>query len=342
MTVTVQSLSITIRLCLISCFNQEKVILSSTQGGAVSGLNSILTQKMIPAFMALTPVEGYSRTFMKEIKLLRVNESMPHTPVLYEPCIVIVLQGKKTGLVGGQEFTYDPWHYLVVSVPLPFTSQTTASQQEPLLAMSVSLDVAVIAELLVEMGEGGVRGNEQAGIMFSTPLGEELTDTVYRLLAALSDKEKARILGPGILKELYYRVLIDAQGASIRAALSGKGHFRQIAAAIRTMHTRFMEPVDIDTLAKVAGMSAPSFHRHFRAFTGTTPKQYLISMRLHQARFLMVKRNVTASEAALKVGYSSPTQFSREFSRFFGCPPRKEAHRLRHLLKVKAESYWPG
>jgi len=307
----------------------------------VSGLTSILTQKMIPAFLPLTPDEGYSRTCMKQVKLLRVNASMPHTPVLYEPCIVIVLQGKKTGLMGGREFTYDPGHYLVVSVPLPFTSQTIASHEEPLLAMSVSLDVALIAELLIEMGERGISDTEKAGIMFSTPLGDELADTVYRLLVALSDKEKARILGPGILKELYYRVLIDTQGASIRAALSGKGHFRQIATAIRTMHTRFMENIDIDMLAKVAGMSAPSFHRHFRAFTGTTPKQYLISIRLHQARFLMVKSNVTASEAALRVGYVSPTQFSREFSRFFGCPPQKEAHRLRHLLKVKAESYWP-
>lgn len=118
-------------------------------------------------------------------------------------------------------------------------------------------------------------------------------------------------------------MLIDTQGASIRAALSGKGHFRQIAAAIRTMHTRFMDNIDIDLLAKVAGMSAPSFHRHFRAFTGTTPKQYLISIRLHGHVF-NGQRNVTASEAALRVGYISPTQFSREFSRFFGCPLRRK------------------
>ena len=266
----------------------------------MSGLTSSLTRKMIPALLALAPDEGYSRTRMAAIKLLRVNESMPHTPVLYEPCIVIVLQGKKTALMGGREFTYYPGHYLVVSAPLPFNSQTTASQQEPLLAMSVSLDVATIAELLIEMGESEVSENEQAGIMFSSPLGEELADTVYRLLLALSDEEQAS-----------------------------------------TMHTRFMEPVDVETRAKEAGMSSPSFHRHFRAFTGTTPKQYLISIRLHQARFLMVKRNVTASEASFRVGYLSPTQFSREFSRFFGCPPQKEAQRLRHLLKVKAESYWP-
>lgn len=307
----------------------------------MSGFSSILTRKMIYAFLPLAPDEGYSHTCMKAVKLLRVNESMPHTPVLYEPCIVIVLQGKKTGLMGGREFIYDAGHYLVVPVPLPFTSQTTASHEEPLLAISVSLDLSLIAELLIETGEGGINDTEKAQIMFSTPLGETLSDTVYRLLAVLSDEEKARILGPGILKELYYHVLSDTQGASIRAALTGKGHFRQIAAAIRMMHTRFMDSIDIDMLARVAGMSAPSFYRHFRAFTGTTPRQYLISIRLHQARFLMVKRNVTASEAALRVGYVSPTQFSREFSRFFGCPPQKEAHRLRHLLKVKAESYWP-
>lgn len=278
---------------------------------------------------------------MQEIKLLRVNESVPHTPVLYEPCIVIVLQGKKTGLMDGQEFAYDPQHYLVVSVPLPFTSKTVASQDEPLLAVSVSLNMAVIAEILIELGETYTRDDDIPKTLLSTPLGDELTDTVYRLLKAVSDKEKARILGPGILKELYYRVLIDEQGVSIRAALSGKGHFRQISAAIHTIHTRFMEPLDVHSLAKAAGMSSPSFHRHFRAYTGTTPIQYLISIRLHQARFLMVRSSITASAASLKTGYTSPTQFSREFRRFFGHPPQKEAQRLRQLLKVKAESYWP-
>ena len=189
----------------------------------MAGFTSILTRKMIPAFLALAPDEGYSRTCMKEVKLLRVNEPMPHTPVLYEPCIVIVLQGKKTALMGGQAFIYDAGHYLVVSVPLPFTSQTTASQEEPLLAMSVSLDISLIAELIIEMGEQAPTDNENAGILFSTPLREELADTVYRLLTALGNKEQARILGPGILKELYYRMLIDTRGASIRAALSGKG-----------------------------------------------------------------------------------------------------------------------
>lgn len=307
----------------------------------MSELTSLLTRKMIAHFLALTPEEGYARTWLKEVKLLRVNESVPHTPVLYEPCIVIVLQGKKTALLGGQEFIYDPWHYLVVSVPLPFNSQTTASEQEPFLAMSISLDMAILAEVLIELGDARATGDETPATMFSTPLGEDLTVTVYRLLAALADEAQARILGPGILKELYYRVLMDKQGAAIRAALSGKGHFRQIAATIRIIHTQFMDNIDIDRLAGEAGMSSPSFHRHFRAFTGTTPKQYLISTRLHQARFLMVKRNVTASEAALRVGYASPTQFSREFSRFFGSPPQKEAQRLRQLLKVKAESYWP-
>lgn len=272
MVITVQTLSFSLRMTFSKLFLSVKNYPFMFSGGVVSGLTSILTQKMISAFLPLAPDEGYSRTCIKEVKLLRVNESMPHTPVLYEPCIVIVLQGKKTGLLGGQEFIYDAGHYLVVPVPLPFTSQTTASQEEPLLAMSVSLDVSLIAELLIEMGQEDINDTDKAGIMFSTPLGEVLTDTVYRLLAALSDEKRARILGPGILKELYYYVLIDTQGASIRAALSGTGYFRQIAAAIRLMHTRFMDSINTDMLAKVAGMSAPSFHRHFRTFTGTTPR----------------------------------------------------------------------
>lgn len=306
----------------------------------MSGLSHELRQKLISTLIALTPEEGYTRTWLNKVKLLRVNESMPHTPVLYEPCIVIVVQGKKTGVLGGREFVYDTQHYLVLSVPLPFTSQTVASDNEPLLALSISLDLVMIAEILFELTECDIPEAEPNS-MLSTPLNEELGEAVFRLIQAASDKIAAKVLGPGLLKEIYYRVLLDVQGGTLRAALSGKGHFGQIAVALRTIHGRFQERMDVETLAKQAGMSTPAFFVHFKNFTGTTPIQYLKSTRLHQARLLMVKGGVSAAEASIKVGYESPTQFSREFKHFFGHPPLKEAQRLRELLKVKAESYWP-
>ncbi len=306
----------------------------------MSGLSPALGRELITTLLKLAPQEGYTRTKVDEVKLLRVNASMPHTPVLYEPCIMVVLQGKKIGVVGGKEYVYDPQHYLVLSVPLPFTSQTVASAEQPLLALSISLNPATIAEILYELGDSSA-ADTQPDTLVSTPLGEDLGSTLLRLVKAVADDKSAKIIGPGLLKELYYRVLIDEQGASMRAALANNGHFGQIAAVIRTIHTAFSESLDIATLARQAGMSCAAFYLHFKSFTGTTPMQYVKATRLHQARFLMVKRNVTAAEASSKVGYESPSQFNREFKRFFGHPPLKEAQRLRHMLRVKAESFWP-
>lgn len=306
----------------------------------MSGLSQDLHQKLIAAVQALTPQEGYSRTAISEVKLLRVDEAMSHTPVLYEPCIVIVLQGRKVAIVGGQEYIYDPQHYLVLSVPLPFTSETVASPESPLLALSISLNLTTIAEILCHLDVDDEKAARSVTLQ-SSPLEDDLGSALLRLITAASDANEAKIIGPGLLKEFYYRVLIGEQGKAMRAALSNRGHFGQIANAIRTIHTGFNYHIDVSSLAKQAGMSAPAFHLHFKSYTGTTPIQYLKSTRLHQARFLMVKGGVTAADASARVGYESPSQFNREFKRFFGHSPLKEAQRLRHLLKVKAETFWP-
>ncbi|WP_413742771.1 AraC family transcriptional regulator [Sodalis sp. RH15] len=299
-----------------------------------------LRQKLIERLRVLTPAQGYTQTAISQVRLLRVDAPISHTPVLYDPCIVIVCQGKKIGFLGDREFIYDAQHYLVLSVPLPFTSQTVASPQEPLLALSIKLDLSYVAQLLLELETtSDVRAKPEC--MMSTPLNEDLADTVLRLLNALSTETEARILGPGLLRELYYRVLMGEQGLAMRAALTSRDHFGQIAGAIRTIHTGFSHRIEVSALAKTAAMSLPAFHMHFKRMTGTTPLQYLKSTRLHQARFLMVRSDMSAADASARVGYESPSQFNREFKRFFGHTPLHEAKRMRALLLVKARSFWP-
>jgi AraC-like DNA-binding protein len=165
--------------------------------------------------------------------------------------------------------------------------------------------------------------------MLSSPIDEDMRATVLRFLEALNRPLEAAVLGPGLLRELYFRVLTGPQGRSMREALGLKGQYGKIGRALRRIHMGYAEPLDLAQLAQEAGMSIPAFHSHFKAITQTSPMQYLKSTRLHQARLLMVRQDLTAEAACHAVGYTSSSQFSREFRRLFGLPPAAEASRMR-------------
>ncbi|MBB2931982.1 AraC family transcriptional regulator [Paraburkholderia silvatlantica] len=297
-------------------------------------------QKMVAHVLRLAPDEGYNRTELADVRLLRANASLPHTPVLYEPCIMIVCQGRKRGFLGRRTYLYDAQHYLVLSVPLPFISQTEATKKEPLLALSIRLDLTMLADLLLALERALPVPDAMPVSMVSTEMGDELADTVLRLLRALERPLEAHALGAGLLREIYYRVLVGEQGPALRAALTQRDRFGQIARAIRKIQTSFHEHLEVADLAREANMSLPSFHKYFRTITQSTPIQYLKSTRLHQARLLMIRSGLSAVDASARVGYESPSQFSREFKRLFGQPPMEEARRMRNILRVKAESVW--
>lgn len=158
--------------------------------------------------------------------------------------------------------------------------------------------------------------------------------SVLRFLEAMNRPLEAAVLGPGLLRELYFRVLTGAQGSSMREALAMKGQYGKIGRALRRIHAHYAEPINLSQLAREAGMSIPSFHSHFKAITQTSPIQYLKSTRLHQARLLMVRQDLTAESACRAVGYTSPSQFSREFRRLFGLTPAAEANRMRKSFAI--------
>lgn len=289
--------------------------------------------RMVRLLAALAPEEGYNLSALPGVRFLRSNRPLARTPVLYDPGIVIVCQGRKRGYLGGMLYQYDAQHCLAVAVPVPFTMETDASAEEPLLAIYMRLDFTVLAGLLLELGEAG---GAAPCSMVSTPMDEALADTVLRLLQALGDAREARILGPSLVREIYYRVLSGAQGAALRTALAQRGPFGRVAQAIRKIHADHARPLRVADLAHAASMSVPSFHVHFRDVTGMAPVQYLKSIRLHQARLLMVRARMGAAAASAAVGYESPSQFSREFKRLFGLPPAREAERLRHAYALPA------
>ncbi|WNC88081.1 AraC family transcriptional regulator [Paraburkholderia sp. FT54] len=291
-------------------------------------------QRMVALLENLAPLEGYNLTALPDVRFLRSNRPLSRTPVLYDPGVVIVCQGRKRGFLGETIYVYDAQHYLAVSVPVPFSMETEASEAEPLLAIYFRLDFKVAADLLLQLDEREAGVPAEPRGMMSTPLDAKLSASVLRFLEAMSVPLEADLLGPALVREIYFHVLTGEQGGSMRAALTAQGQFARIAKVIRKIHACYREPLDVEQLALEANMSVPSFHAHFKAVTRTSPMQYLKSTRLHQARLLMVRNEVTAALACAQVGYESASQFSREFKRLFGRSPVEEADRMRKTFAV--------
>lgn len=282
----------------------------------------------------LAQEEGVSDTRLAGVRLMRASGPRARGPVIYEPSIVIVGQGRKIGYLGDEVYHYDAYNYLVLSVPLPFECETQATAQEPLLALSVGVDAVVLGELLLALNEAEpaqippARPAVPRGIC-SNPLTEDLLDAGLRLLECLCSPTDCRILGPHAVREIVYRVLQGQQGGTLRALAAQNGNFSQIAKSLKRIHTDYAASLDVETLAREVGMSVSAFHHNFKAVTSASPLRYLKTLRLHKARLLMLQEGVNASVAAGQVGYVSASQFSREFKRLFGNSPLEEVQQLR-------------
>jgi len=296
-------------------------------------------QRIIALLKQLAPCEGYTLSPLDGIKFMRLDRPLASTPVLYEPCIVIVCQGTKRGFLGGHEYLYDAEHCLVATVPLPFENATIGSADEPMLAISIRIDMPVAAELVQALERSRGETAVAAVSMCATPLSGQMSDALLRLLEVLATGTDSAILGPAFVRELLFYVLTGPQGGPLRTALAQHSQFGKIGKALRRIHADYREPIDVGTLASEAGMSVAAFHANFKAVTLTSPMQYLKSTRLHKARLLMVQDGVSAARASAQVGYESSSQFSREFKRFFGRSPLQEAsHMKRTLVQMPAEN----
>lgn len=270
--------------------------------------------------------EGPNATAIAGVTLTRVSSVSLLTPSLYDPSLCMVLQGRKRALLRNEIYTYDPLNYLVVSVTLPAIGQVIeASPQRPYLGLRISIDSTIIADLLAQLPE--LRA-EEANIdrgLFVAQTSDAMLDAALRLVRLLESPRDAQILAPSVLRELHYRALTGELGHRLQALSGASGQLQRISRAIALIKARFAEPLRVEALAETVHMSVSSLHHHFKAVTAMSPLQFQKQLRLHEARRLMLFERLDATSAAHRVGYESASQFSREYRRLFGAPPRRHA-----------------
>lgn len=250
--------------------------------------------------------------------------------LLAKSSICLIAQGKKRVLLGEESFVYDANHFLISSVDLPIIANIMeASEDSPYLGLVMELDLQEISQLITE-GELSFNASNEAqkGIAVGE-LSEPLLNAFIRLMALQDDPASIKILAPVIKREIFYRLLTSEQGARLNQIVTAGSQSHQIAKAIDWLKHNFVKPLSVGELAAYTGMSKSSFYTHFRAMTSMTPLQFQKKLRLSEARRLMLTENLDAMATTFRVGYESPSQFSREYSRLFGAPPSKDIKALR-------------
>ncbi len=250
-------------------------------------------------------------------------------PTVYEPSICIFASGSKRIDLGTTSHLYDARTFVAVSVDLPVTGEVvTASSDRPFLCMRLDIDVTVLRELVFDGYGGPPAGATPVGLVRgrTTP---EMVDAAVRLLRLLEAPEDARLLAPLAEREILYRLLTGPTAGLMRHIASSDSRISQIARAIAWLRDHYRDVFTVSDLARRIGMSPSAFHVHFKAVTTMSPLQFRNALRLQSARRMMVAEGVDAATAGFEVGFQSPSQFSRDYARFFGESPLRDARRLR-------------
>lgn len=261
------------------------------------------------------------------LSLIRADQPTVPVPAVYEASLCLIAQGAKRVSLGDISMVYDASRYLLVSVDLPLVGHVTeASPEAPYLCCKIDLDMAVLADLVIAEGRPPLRSD--LPVLAVYPEDADLVDAACRLVGLLGRSESIATLAPLIEREILYRLLNGPHGPLLRQMSAADSRLGQISRAIATIRQGFHEQLRIDEIAEAAGMSASSLHAHFKSITHMTPLEYQKQLRLQEARRLMLAEGANAGTAGFAVGYESQSQFTREYRRLFGAPPRQDIERL--------------
>lgn len=298
-----------------------------------------LSSRLMTLIEPLVNRDGFTQSEVPAVSLMACHHHVPRTPLMYEPSLVIVFQGRKIGYLGDREIHYDPGQYLVQTLPMPFECETFASPEAPLLGLSVRIEPAVLSELVLETTghETGIDSPSHEPLpMDSVAMTASMQEAVVRLLRALNDPLDARVMGEARVREVIFEALKGEQGPALRALVNHQGHYSQIIQALTQMHADVTQNASVELLARDANMSVSSFHQHFKQVTRATPLQYLKRLRLIKARQLLSHDDLNVNQTADAVGYRSVAQFSRDYKRTFGASPLQDRRQSRSLTEADA------
>lgn len=279
--------------------------------------------------------DGVFLTPMDRVVVMRNSRSpLPQQAqhVLYMPALCVVVQGAKQITVGEDVFDYAEGSALVVSVELPALGRVTkASADAPYLGMTIEFDVGLLHEVMEQLEPPPPQTGDGLGV-FIEHLSDPAYDCILRLARLLAKPEAIPALYPAITRELYYWLLAGPNGGEICKIARRESHTRRIADAIYFLRKNFTRQLRVEEMAEAAVMSLSSFHHHFKTLTAMTPLQFQKELRLLEARRLMVTQSASVTHAAYQVGYESISQFSREYARMFGAPPKRDVAMLKGLV----------
>ena len=276
-----------------------------------------------------TRQNGLQPTAINGVELLRADSPTRLIPAVYQPCLCFVAQGSKRAMLDGTTYTYDPLHYLVVSMTMPVYAEITdASPAKPYLALSIKIDSAELAALLPGT-QVDVHRESSGHAVYSAAITTSMLDVVLRLVRLLDKPQDIGVLAPLALREIYYRELTGELGERLQQVISTDSYTQRVGRAIELLRNQYHLPLRVQTLADTAHMSLSSLHHHFKSITAMSPVQYQKQLRLHEARRLMLNDGMDASSASYRVGYASPSQFSRDYKRLFGSAPKQQLMTIR-------------
>lgn len=294
-----------------------------------------MSNKLAQAIKKHAPAQGIFQSAITELAFMRMDTvSSTPSPIVYEPSVYIVAQGSKTASLAGELYTYNALNYLVLSLPLPLQCEVTmASAERPFLALKLSIRPELLSELVIEIERlaspkkqaAKARQTTERG-MYVAAMSDTLSSAVIRLINTLDDAAAIKLIAPLVIKEILFHLLKADQADQLKAFVCQDRNDYRICNSVNYIQKNFHQPLEIEQLASLAGMSPSSFHHYFKLVTNASPLQYIKSMRLHAARSKILLNSLSVGDAAFQVGYTSPSQFSREYKRFFGTAPSLDAH----------------
>ena len=269
-------------------------------------------------------------TPIARLEIMKLVQPSAFQPVLYEPVVCLVLQGSKRAVIGDKVLRYGAGDYFMAAAEVAAMGQIAeATPDRPYLAINLLLDPHVLAGVLIDMGKVAEPASP-AGFVASIA-DSQMLDAWRRMVSLLDRPDEIAVLSPMIEREILFRLLQGPSGRLLRQIAGSENRLSSIRKAMSWIRAHFREPIRVEELAAIAGMSASVFYKHFKAVTALSPIQYQKQIRLHEARARLAQAPVDAAGVAFSIGYQSASQFSREYKRLFGASPAQDARQLQSL-----------